>query len=58
MNESGPYMNESDPGDRMTKKGLKESKVTTYSNKMHLLFRWLNHTNSKTKSALLRAILY
>ena len=35
-------MNESDPKDSMTKKDLKELKVTTYASKMHISFRWFN----------------
>ena len=31
MNESIPHSNESDSKDMMTKKGLKEMKVTTYT---------------------------
>ena len=57
MNEPRPHLNESDHGNRITKKDLKELKVTTYTNKVHLPFRWLNHMNSIVKHALLRAIL-
>lgn len=38
MNELRPHSNESHLGDRITKKGLKEIKVTIYTNKVHLLF--------------------
>ena len=41
----------------MTKKDLKEMKVTTYTDKVHLLVRWLNHKNSMIKCVLLGAIL-
>lgn len=42
----------------MVKKGLKELKITTYTNKVHLPFRWFNHKNFKVKCAYRRAILY
>ena len=38
MNELRTYQSESDPEVRMTKKVLKEIKVTTYSNNVHLPF--------------------
>ena len=53
MNEPRPHLDESDLEDRMIKKGLKELKVTTYTNKVHLPFRWINHRNSMVKRALL-----
>ena len=42
---------------RMTKKGLKEMKVTTYTNKVHRPFWWLNHRNFVVKHSLFRAII-
>ena len=53
MNELRPHPNESGPENRMTKKGLKEMKVTTYTNKVHLPFRWLNHRNFMVNRVLL-----
>lgn len=35
----------SDPKGRMTKKDLKEFKITTYTNKAYFPFHWLNHRN-------------
>ena len=46
MNELRPYSNESNTEDRMSKKDLKELKVTSHTNKVHFHFGWLNHTNS------------
>ena len=34
---------------KMTKKHLKEIKVTTYTNKVHFHFQWLNPRNSMVK---------
>ena len=53
MNELKPYSNKSDFENRMNKKVLKELEVTTYTNKMHFLYRWLNYRNSVIKRALL-----
>ena len=39
MNEPRSHLDESDPKDRMTKKNLKEWKVTTYTGKVHLLVK-------------------
>ena len=36
MNEPRPHLNETDPDDTMTKKSLKELKVISCANKMHL----------------------
>ena len=55
MNEPRSHPNERDSEDRLAKKGLKELKVTTYTNKMHL--QWLNHRNSKVKRVFLGVIL-
>ena len=41
----------------MTRKDLKELKVVTYTNYVHLSFRWLNHRNSNDKRVLLGIIL-
>ena len=38
MNESRSYLSESDPKNRMTKRSLKEMKITTYTNKVHIFF--------------------
>ena len=43
--ESRPYLNENDLEDKMTKKCLKELKITIYINKVLIQFRWLNHRN-------------
>ena len=48
MNELRLHPNEINSEDR-TKKCLKKMKVTLYTNKVHLLFRWLNHRNSMDK---------
>ena len=45
MNKSRLHPNKSDHQDRLTKKNLKELKVTSYTNKVHLPFWWLNQTN-------------
>ena len=37
----------------ITKKNLKEMKITTYTNKVHIPFRWLNHKNFMIKRTLL-----
>ena len=58
MNEPKPHLNESNREDRRTKKGLKETKVTTYTSKVHLSSCWINHRNFIVKHALLGAILY
>ena len=39
MNESRPFLNESNRQDSMTKKDLKELEVITYTNNVHLPFR-------------------
>ena len=57
MNEQKSQPNESHLEDRMTKKDLKELKVTTYTNKVHLPFRFLNNRNLMVKRALLRTTL-
>ena len=57
MNEPRQHLNKSDFEDRMTTKDLKEMKVTTYINKVHFHFWWLNHRNSMVKHALFAAIL-
>lgn len=41
----------------VVKKILNELKVTTYANRVHLLFWWLNRRNSKVKHASLGAIM-
>ena len=53
MNEPISHLNERDPEDLKgkVKKDLKELKVTTYMNKVHLPFRLLDHRNSKVKHA-------
>ena len=53
MNEPRLYPNESDLEYKMTNKNLKELKVTTYINKMHRPFKWLNHKNSTVKHVFL-----
>ena len=53
MNEPSSHLNESNPEDMMVKKDSKKLKVTTYTNKLHLLFQWLNHRNSTIKCVLL-----
>ena len=57
MNEPRPHPNVRDPENRIAKEDLKELNITTYINKVHLPFRWLNHTNSMVEHALLEAIL-
>lgn len=42
-----PYPNESDLENRITKKNIKELKIITYANNVHLSFLWLNHRNFK-----------
>ena len=56
MNESRLHLNDNDPDDRITKKDLKESEVTTYINIAHLRFQPLNHRNFKFKHILLNPI--
>ena len=58
MNESRPHLNENDYEDRMTKKDLKELKVTNYTNMVYLPFRWFNYRNFIVKRVLLGVILY
>ena len=41
MNELRLYPNESNPENTMTKKDLKELKITIYTNNVHISFRWL-----------------
>ena len=43
MNNLRSYPNKSDREDKMTKKCLKDLKVTIYTTKVHILLRWLNH---------------
>ena len=58
MNELWPHPNERDVEDKMTKEGLKELKITTYTNKVHLSFRRLNYRNSIVKCSLFWTISY
>ena len=57
MNEPTSNLNERDLEDMKlgheseVKKYFKKLNVTTYTNKMHLPFLWLNHRNSKVKCA-------
>ena len=44
MNEPRLHPNENDHVDRTTKRNVKKIKVTTYTNKINIPFRWLNQT--------------
>ena len=57
MNEEILHLNERNLDDRIAKKNLKELSVhMTYTNNVHLPFRWFNLRNSMVKHALLGAI--
>ena len=45
MNKPRLHSIEIDPDDIIVKKDSYELKVTTYINKVHILFRWLSHKN-------------
>lgn len=55
VHKSRPHPNERDLEDMIAKNDLKELKVITFTNKMHLPFGWLNHKNFMVKQALLGA---
>ena len=57
INKLRPRPNESDFEYRMTEKNIKELKVTTYTNKVHLPYQWFNHKNVMIKHVSLRTIL-
>lgn len=51
------YMNENDPMNKMSKKHFKELKVSIYTKKVYVPFRWYDHKNSMVKYVLLEVIL-
>ena len=55
MNKLKSHLNENNPENMMTKKSLKNMKVTIYINNVHLPFQRLNHRNFMVKHALLGA---
>ena len=57
MNKPRPDSNESNPEDRITKNGLKKMKVTTYTNKLHLSFRWFDRMNFLIKRVVLERVM-
>lgn len=57
MNKPISCLSESDLEYRMTKKGLTQLEVTTYTNKVHILFSLLDYRNTKINRVLLELIL-
>ena len=49
MNKLKSYPNKSDYENRMIKKDLKELKMTTNTNKVHLIFQELNHKHLRCR---------